>query len=472
MGWDVHKLESYSTHARHITLPSGFAKFSPAFFIVSDMLALILVMPNVVGQGVAGVGLAELKFAFASALIVWAMSHGHYTKRLTMLSETGHLIQAISLIALVDAVGSYYLTGEWALRHLLANWLPVLSALVVARQIARRLLIAGGLWQMPVLVVSRGGGDTLTAALGAGTSLGYKVAGVLDLSGARTDGMADLEARITALCDDGDIQMAVLDLDALRGADGKRVVKILRARKIGVAFAPSLAEMPVLGVQAQSFFCHDVVLLTSGPGIGQTAMYGAKRLLDIVVASLLLVPLAPVLAVVAVAVKASGGPLLFGHQRVGHNGRSFRCWKFRTMVPNAEAVLQQVLAADPERAEEWRQNLKLRNDPRVTAIGGFLRRSSLDELPQLFNVLCGDMSLIGPRPVTKGELERYGEEKDYYLAVRPGITGLWQVLGRNDTSYGQRVLLDAWYVRNWSLWHDLLILLKTVPVVLRGSGAY
>ena len=142
------------------------------------------------------------------------------------------------------------------------------------------------------------------------------------------------------------------------------------------------------------------------------------------------------------------------------------------MVVDAEQRLHQLLASNPALQAEWEQDHKLKNDPRISTVGHFLRRTSLDELPQLFNVIRGEMSLVGPRPIVQGELVKYGADVDYFLMVRPGITGLWQVSGRNDVDYEQRVYLDTWYVKNWSLWYDIAILFKTVRVVLRRDGAY
>ena len=168
----------------------------------------------------------------------------------------------------------------------------------------------------------------------------------------------------------------------------------------------------------------------------------------------------------------SPGPILFSHRRVGRHGREFSCYKFRTMVPDAHAALQRYLAEHPESLQEWEETYKLKDDPRITRLGRFLRRTSLDELPQFLNVLKGEMSLCGPRPIVQDEVRKYGKFiEDYYL-VKPGITGLWQVSGRNDVSYDDRVRMDSWYVRNWSVWLDLVILLKTVRYVLSGKGAY
>ena len=186
----------------------------------------------------------------------------------------------------------------------------------------------------------------------------------------------------------------------------------------------------------------------------------------------ILVLLAPVMGVVAFLIwRRDGAPVLFAHYRVGHDGKLFRCMKFRTMYRDAERMLSELLAKDPAARAEWQREQKLLRDPRVTPIGNFLRRTSLDELPQLFNVLRGEMSLVGPRPITVGELTRYGRVRWHYLSVRPGMTGLWQVSGRNNTSYDERVALDRRYVEERSVWMNLQILVKTVKVVVARDGA-
>lgn len=197
-----------------------------------------------------------------------------------------------------------------------------------------------------------------------------------------------------------------------------------------------------------------------------------KRALDVVLSVLLMIGLLPLLLLVSIVIKRDGGAVFFGHVRIGRNGKKFRCMKFRTMIPNADLVLAEVLAVDPVAREEWEREYKLKDDFRVTRIGRVLRATSMDELPQLWNVLRGDMSLVGPRPIVEGELPRYGENVSYYLSATPGMTGLWQVSGRNDVDYATRVVLDTAYVKNWSLRQDFRILLKTFDVVLRRSGAY
>jgi exopolysaccharide production protein ExoY len=198
-----------------------------------------------------------------------------------------------------------------------------------------------------------------------------------------------------------------------------------------------------------------------------------KRLVDIVLALSGIVLLAPLLTICfLVTVLTSPGPALFRHRRVGFKGKHFDCLKFRTMVTDAPERLRQLLDSDPVAAAEWATNRKLRYDPRVTAIGAILRKSSLDELPQLFNVLKGDMSIVGPRPVTEEELVRYSSAVNAYIACRPGITGLWQVSGRSTTTYNKRVACDTFYARNWSMTLDAKILIVTIPALLVSDNAY
>jgi Undecaprenyl-phosphate galactose phosphotransferase WbaP len=199
-----------------------------------------------------------------------------------------------------------------------------------------------------------------------------------------------------------------------------------------------------------------------------------KRALDLFGAVVGGLATSPLWVLIAIVVKLdSAGPVYFSQYRVGIQGKQFRCWKFRTMVADAERSIEEILQSDPNLRAEWEQTTKLRYDPRITRVGRFLRKSSLDELPQLWNVFRGEMSLVGPRPLIEWEAPlRSGASYELYKLVKPGITGLWQVSGRNDTSYASQVALDSHYVRNWSVWLDLMILTRTVSAVLLGRGAY
>jgi exopolysaccharide production protein ExoY len=199
----------------------------------------------------------------------------------------------------------------------------------------------------------------------------------------------------------------------------------------------------------------------------------AKRALDLCLVVPALLVAAPIMLLAMIAIKLfDRGPIFFSHPRVGLDGKMFPCFKFRTMHVDAQERLNHLLATNPAAKEEWTTFQKLRRDPRVTLIGRFLRRTSIDELPQLYNILRRDMSVVGPRPITSGEIHRYGADFQYYTGVRPGVLGLWQVNGRNKLTYDERVQMDVEYVKTWSIWLDFKILLRAIPVVLLGLGAY
>ncbi len=233
-----------------------------------------------------------------------------------------------------------------------------------------------------------------------------------------------------------------------------------------------LARLPDLGAAGSS--TREVVRIPDlSPLASSRAWRACKRLTDFVVSLALIVATLPLMIAIAVAIKLeSPGPVLFRHRRVGRGGREFDLLKFRTMVADAEARLEAYLRSDPELLEEWNATYKLRNDPRVTRVGRLLRKSSLDELPQLFNILLGEMSMVGPRAVVRGELGRFGDLVPTILSVKPGLTGLWAVSGRSDVGYEDRARLEHRYVTHWSFLLDLRILLRTVPAVVRGHGAY
>lgn len=198
-----------------------------------------------------------------------------------------------------------------------------------------------------------------------------------------------------------------------------------------------------------------------------------KRCCDIFLSLLGSIITVPLALLIALCIRCdSAGPVFYTQQRLGQGGKPIKVYKFRTMVANAEAVLHDCLAQNPELAEEWKHDRKLKHDPRLTRVGRILRKTSLDELPQLWNVLTGSMSLVGPRPIVAAEKKNYGPVFEEYCLVKPGITGLWQISGRNNTTYQERVRFDHYYVSNWSVWMDIWILARTIPVVIMGQGAY
>lgn len=241
--------------------------------------------------------------------------------------------------------------------------------------------------------------------------------------------------------------------------------------------APVVKVLPDLyGITSAGVKTHDLdgmLLLEMEDRLAKKRNFFTKRVFDSVCSLMGFIVLSPVFLLIMTLIRFdSRGPVFFGHKRLGKGGKYFVCYKFRTMLPNAQEILKELLENDPEARSQWDKDFKLKKDPRITKIGSFLRRTSLDELPQLWNVVKGEMSLVGPRPIVTDEVGKYGEKSRYLFKVPPGITGLWQVSGRNDIDYEERILLDEYYAKNWSLWLDIEIIIRTFGAIVKREGAY
>ena len=410
----------------------------------------------------------RLEFAvLAMALLVWLNHRGHHNLRLPLWIEARQLVAGCLVMLLVDGFLQFALKAAPSRLWLVQSWIVAPAVLLAGRWLARRALAAAGLWQLPTLIVAGAErGRELATLLACHRALGYQVVQTLDFAEAAAllpwrDCCRRLGARF--------VLIAAPDQQL---AGYRRMTDGLMAEGVPYAIAPEMSGLPVTGVDWHAFPGGESVLLVPRDTLFRPASRVLKVVFDTVLASLLAVMLLPLFGVFAAIIRWNGAPVLYAHSRVGLGGRPFRAYKFRTMVPDADRVLAALLAADPAARAEWQTYCKLRDDPRVTRFGRFLRAYSLDELPQLFNVLAGQMSLVGPRPIAPAEIERFGDDIRFYHSIRPGITGLWQVSGRNDTDYDERVRLNNWYVKNWSVWLDILILIKTIPVVLGRGGAY
>lgn len=269
------------------------------------------------------------------------------------------------------------------------------------------------------------------------------------------------------------IDTVVINMRSLEHKEANEIINKVHLYVKDVIYIPDSKDS-VIGVTRTTHWIDErAILLYFGNNLTSPINKILKRSLDLLLSFFGLGFVLIVVGLVALAIKLdSKGPVFFGHTRIGRSGKPFKCYKFRTMIENSQEFLARYLDENPEAKKEWEANFKLEKDPRVTRVGQFLRKTSLDELPQLWNVLTGDMSLVGPRPITKDEVAYYDDYiLDFYL-VRPGITGIWQVSGRSDTTYEERVRLDSWYVRNWSVWLDITCLYKTIKVVLKREGAY
>lgn len=253
----------------------------------------------------------------------------------------------------------------------------------------------------------------------------------------------------------------------------KRVLYNVQHLTDTIVFTPSIVGSPLGSVEISTLFTEQLTVIKSKNNLSRWSNRAIKFIFDMVVTAVGTVLISPIFLALCICVAIDNkGRVIFAHQRVGRNGKLFPCYKFQTMIPNAQQALEEYLNNNPKARKEWETNFKLSDDPRITRLGAILRKTSLDELPQIFNVLKGEMSLVGPRPVVQAELEKYGDNKQEYLMVRPGITGMWQVSGRSDTTYEERVAMDTWYVRNWSLWIDFEYLYRTFAAVISRKGAY
>lgn len=402
-------------------------------------------------------------------LVAYLGSIGHYTRRIPFWTETGTLIGAV-FVAFVGegfikiAVYRFAFGYEGTLR-----WLLFIPTALIARQAMRSVLDLCGLWSLRTLIVGDPTAiECVKTALLSQPTLGYEVIASVGLEAA---GYPDEAGSWERLVGARDADFTVVAWGRGEAASYRVIISALLRARAPFAVVPTFEGLPVLGFSQQYFFSHDVIMLVCRNNLARPLSRLLKLAFDEILATVLLVVLAPLFITIALLVAADGGPVFFSHRRIGANGKAFNCLKFRTMVVEADRVLNEILKADAVRCAEWEATNKLQNDPRITPIGRVLRRTSLDELPQLVNVLRGEMSLVGPRPIVEQEISRYGENIDYYYQTRPGITGLWQVSGRSRASYQRRVQLDVWYVKNWTLWHDITILLKTVRAVLARDGA-
>lgn len=253
----------------------------------------------------------------------------------------------------------------------------------------------------------------------------------------------------------------------------QKLINDIRPRVKNISFIPDLIGTPMASVDASILFSEKILMLNLRNNLSSRYNRIFKRIFDLVLTIVGGILISPILLFITLAVAFENrGHVIFAHRRVGMHGKKFYCYKFQTMIPDAEERLEKYLAENPDARREWDETFKLTNDPRVTRLGNYLRRTSLDELPQLWNVIKGDMSLVGPRPIVEEEICRYEENIREYYMVLPGITGMWQVSGRNDTTYPERVAMDTWYVRNWSVWIDIMYLFKTVKAVVTSKGAY
>ena len=378
-----------------------------------------------------------------------------------VLMYTGHVINDVSRLFVVFA------------------YVFMLLFIFSFRFIVGKILSKAGYLNIPVLLVGAGKtAELVKKSLDRMPIATYKIIGYVD-DNPKSSTIAKEYSCLGAF---SDVEHVIKDtgvqtvLICAPGLEPKKLVSLINRLQLlvkRVAFVPELFGLPTSNITARGMMEEQAVVLRVQNNLARKSNRIMKRIFDIIATICGGILILPIFVMIALLIYLdSPGPIVFGHKRIGQGGKEFSCYKFRSMVPNAQEALEVYLKENPAAREEWERDFKLKDDPRVTRIGKLLRKTSLDELPQLWNVLIGNMSLVGPRPIVRDEIVKYGDYiNDFYL-VTPGITGVWQVSGRSDTTYEERVLMDSWYVHNWSVWIDIVYLLKTVLVVYKAKGAY
>ena len=416
-------------------------------------------------------------------LLPWMIAFietGLYTGRVLFWEEARRTLRACTVAALFAALVALATQSTRLSRLVLVGtWLATVFLLPIVRHHAKRLLAALGLWRQRVLILGAGetGGD-VCERIQKNPVLGYHAVAFVDDA---ADRMPQGKCGLPVVGPLADVARFVREfrigevLVALPRLPHERLLKMITACEgyvTSIRLVPDMFGLATVGVETEDL--DGVLVLHMRWNLARSWNLAVKRVFDLVVGAALSVVSLPVVLLAALAIRLdSPGPVLFRQGRLGRGWATFSCLKFRTMYVDAAERLERHLAADPVAREEWEQYAKLRShDPRVTPVGRFLRRLSLDELPQLLNVLRGEMSLVGPRPYLPRERERMADLGDTIVKAPPGITGLWQVSGRSDLTFQQRLRLDEYYVRNWSLWLDVIVMMKTAGVLARGRGAY
>lgn len=459
---------------------SDFIGFTVSVYIAIGVLELLTNNYNEIYRENQLDGWIALHWLLAICCVAWySMRLRHYFYRKTFWFELKEILRTLVIFAIIEIAVMAFTT--WSFPRLLwvLTWMLIFVLVPVIRMSMKRFLDYFNLWQRDTWIIGSGvNARDAYKAISSERNLGLVIVGFIHSEGGTPpgdtiDGITVIENDLnwlTAIDKKTQFIVAVESHQSEVRNTWLRNFMIKGYRYVSVI--PTLRGMPLDSTDMSFIFSHEVMIFRVQQNLAKLSSRVLKRIFDIIGSLAIIIVLAPVLIYISRKVKKDGGPAIYGHERIGKNGHPFKCLKFRSMVIDSKEVLAELLAKDPSAKEEWDATFKLKNDPRITKIGGFLRRTSLDELPQLFNVLRGEMSLVGPRPIITAELERYNDEVDYYLLSKPGMTGLWQVSGRSDVDYETRVYLDAWYVKNWSMWNDIAILFKTIGVVLKKDGAY
>ena len=385
----------------------------------------------------------------------------------------------IGVIAAIVLMYTGHVTNDVSRLFVGFSYIFIMLFITVFRFISHKILTAFQILYIPVLLVGAGKtAELVNKSLQRMPVSYYKIIGYVD-DNPKSSIIAKEYSCLGAF---SDVENVIKDtgvqtvLICAPGLESKKLVALINRLQLlvkRVAFVPELFGLPTSNISARGMMEEQAVILRVQNNLARKSNRIMKRIFHIVVTVCGGIFILPFMLIIAIIIYLdSGGPIIYKQKRVGRNGKEFNFYKFRSMVKNADTILEEYLNTHEDEKKEWQKNFKLKNDPRVTKIGKIIRKTSIDELPQLWNVLIGDMSLVGPRPLLPNEVERYSSYIEDYKLVLPGLTGVWQVSGRSDTTFEERVIMDSWYIHNWSVWIDIVYLLKTVLVVVKSKGAY
>lgn len=405
-----------------------------------------------------------------------------YTKMQPILETVRQIFYAVLYALITCLLALYFMEASMLASRLYVILFGILALfnIYVGRYILLKLLKTTNTLTKPVILI--GAGKTAELVLRSfDRDLGYRyrVIGILDDSPISEDLpqkfllMGTLE-NAAEIIHDSSVKTVIITAPGMEKEKLQTLLEGIQPYVRDIIFVPDLIGVPLYNVEAQTLFNEQIMMLSLRNNLARRRNQLFKRIFDIVVGGLVCIPIIPIIFIIALCIKIdSKGAAFFNAERIGKKGEIFTCYKFRSMHLDSQKILEEYLAENPAAKEEWDTYAKLRDyDPRVTKVGKWIRKYSLDELPQILNVIKGDMSLVGPRPYLPREKKDIGEYLSTITLTVPGVTGFWQTSGRNDVSFAGRVAMDTWYVRNWSIWLDLMYLFKTAKIVFTGKGAY
>lgn len=405
-----------------------------------------------------------------------------YISNLPFWDETKNLLKAITISTLtVMAIVTLGKMSDKVSRTMLVGiWATSTFIFPISRLWGKKMLSMSGIWRERILVLGAGNaGRLVVEGLSREKHIGYEIIGFLDddeekkgkiICGRKVFGAV---RHIPRFVRELDIRTVIIAMPSLPPDRMTALTAWVQGHAENTMIIPNLKGVALLNTELLHLFYEEIFLMNIKNNLKSLPNRAIKRTFDILISLLAMPLLIPLFIIISLAIRLeTQGAVIFAHERIGKNGKPFRCYKFRTMYRDAEEKLKELLESNEELRAEWEKNWKLKDDPRITVVGRILRKTSLDELPQILNVIKGEMSLIGPRPYLPREIKEIGENLAIISSIKPGITGLWQVSGRSNTGCDYRIKLDTWYVMNWSLWLDVAIIFKTIKVILKAEGAY